>query len=67
MAKGGKNKGNDGPADNTRKGSKKGDNECNEVSSGQGLDNTASQSNTPGQASDQDNTGTSPGTTSSDK
>ena len=65
MAKGGKKQGKGGPADGTRNGNKNGDNECNEVSSGKGLDDAASQSNmSDEQASAQGNTGASPGTNS---
>ena len=62
MAKGGKGKGNGDPADGTRNGKKKGDDECNQVNSGNGLNDTASQSNmSEEQTSAQGNMGASPG------
>ena len=61
MAKGDKNKGKDVPSANTRKGNKKNDDQCNQVNSGNGVDDTATQSNTPGQASGRGNMGASPG------
>ena len=63
MAKGGNNKGKDVPSANTRNSNKKNDDHCNQVNAGTGVGDTATQSNTPGQASGsgQGNMGVSPG------
>ena len=60
MAKGDNKK---GPSGNTRKGSKKGEEHCNQVDAGSGVSDNTTQGNTQGQASgsDQGNMGVSQG------